>query len=61
VAVVELVCVECSGCADTEARAWQGHLVDADDDGEDEVVFYCPLCAAQEFGDYSSAGRSGTK
>jgi hypothetical protein len=46
----ELVCVECGRRADQEARGWQGHLVDLDDDGDDEVVFYCPLCATREFG-----------
>lgn len=46
----ELVCIECGRRADEEARGWQGHLVDLDDDGDDEVVFYCPLCATREFG-----------
>jgi hypothetical protein len=46
-----LVCVECRRPADAQARGWQGHLVEADDDEGDEVVFFCPLCAAREFGD----------
>jgi hypothetical protein len=24
-------------------------LADLDDDGQDEVVFYCPVCAGHEF------------
>jgi hypothetical protein len=36
--------------SDASASGWQAHLVDVDDDGEDEVVFYCPHCAAREFG-----------
>jgi hypothetical protein len=50
---VELVCVECGRrAADGDARSWQAHLVDADDDDErDEVVVFCPACAAREFGD----------
>lgn len=49
----ELVCSECGRRADTDAaRGWQGHLVEDDeDDGTEEVVFFCPLCAAREFGD----------
>ena len=48
----ELVCVECRGRADPEARGWHAHLVESDhDQDEDEVVFFCPACAAREFGD----------
>jgi len=48
----ELACSECGRRADTDARGWQGHLVEADeDDDTEEVVFFCPLCAAREFGD----------
>ena len=46
-----LACEECSAVADDAARGWEAHLVDEDDDGEDEVVFYCPVCAAREFHD----------
>jgi hypothetical protein len=45
-----LVCAECGREDDDRERAWQGHLVDLDDDGADEVVFFCPDCAAREFG-----------
>jgi hypothetical protein len=45
-----LVCVECQQRSAAGAEGWQGHLVDLDDDGEDEVVFYCASCAAREFG-----------
>jgi hypothetical protein len=48
----KLRCVECEKSSDASARGWRGSLVDVDvdDDGEDEVVFYCPRCAAREFG-----------
>ena len=48
----ELVCVECRRRADSQARGWQAHLVESDDnEDEDEVVFFCPACAAREFGE----------
>jgi predicted RNA-binding Zn-ribbon protein involved in translation (DUF1610 family) len=47
---VALVCAECGGISGPSARGWQGYLVDAEDDGGDEVVFYCPDCA-REFGE----------
>jgi hypothetical protein len=47
--VSALTCTECGRRSGGEARGWQGYLVDLDDDGEDEVVFYCPACAAREF------------
>jgi hypothetical protein len=46
----KLLCIECKERSDSSARGWRGYLVDVDDDGEDEVVFYCPRCAAREFG-----------
>lgn len=46
-----LICIECATPASASARGWQGRLVDLDDDGNDEVVFYCPACAAREFGE----------
>jgi hypothetical protein len=45
----KLVCVECGCPASGEAHGWQGHLVDLDENGEDEVAFFCPNCAAREF------------
>ena len=48
---VELVCIECGRRSGPAAVGWRGYLVDLDDDGEDEVVFYCPRCAAREFGE----------
>lgn len=45
-----LVCMECKESSDACARGWRGYLVDRDDDGQDEVVFYCPVCASREFG-----------
>ena len=50
-----LQCVECSVSAPAGARGWQGHLVDLDDDAEDEVVFYCSNCADREFSQQSDA------
>ncbi len=45
-----LVCAEC-GRGDSDRKpGWEGHLVDLDDDGEDEILFFCPDCAAREFG-----------
>ena len=35
--------------AENRADGWEAHLVDLDDDGQDEVVFYCPACAEDEF------------
>jgi hypothetical protein len=45
-----LVCCDCERRAVGTAAGWQGHLVDLDDDGRDEVAFFCPACAAREFG-----------
>jgi hypothetical protein len=45
-----LVCCDCERRAAGTAAGWQGHLVDLDDDGKDEVAFFCPACAAREFG-----------
>ena len=47
----ELVCAECGRRSDAEARGWQGYLVDADEGGGDEVLFFCPRFANREFGD----------
>jgi hypothetical protein len=46
-----LFCAECERCADSEARGWRAYLVDADDYDEDEVLLFCPVCSAREFGD----------
>jgi hypothetical protein len=45
-----LLCTECGQKSWGSERGWQGHLVDLDDDAEDEVAFFCPVCAAREFG-----------
>jgi hypothetical protein len=52
----ELTCSECACSAAGEVRGWQAHLVDLNDDGEDEVALFCPSCAAREFDGY----RRGT-
>lgn len=45
-----LVCCECERRAVGTVAGWKGHLVDLDDDGRDEVAFFCPACAVREFG-----------
>jgi hypothetical protein len=47
---VALICAECGRTEDNDARGWRGYLVDLDDDGADEVIVFCPCCAAREFG-----------
>jgi hypothetical protein len=54
-----LVCCECQQRSAGTATGWQGYLVDLDDDGQDEVVFFCPGCAAREFGNAPTAGDDG--
>jgi hypothetical protein len=49
-----LVCAECGRVEAQAERGWQGHLVDVDDDGADEVLFFCPRCAVREFGGVAS-------
>jgi hypothetical protein len=53
----ELVCEECRTHATGRASGWRGYLIDVDDDGADEVVFYCPRCAAREFGKTARESR----
>lgn len=48
--VTALICEECGRVNTDGERGWQGHLVDLDDNGEDEVVLFCPRCADLEFG-----------
>lgn len=50
--IAELVCSECARIAEEDANGWQAHLVDLDDDGEDEVACFCPNCATREFDGY---------
>jgi hypothetical protein len=45
-----VVCVECEREDGDGDRGWEGYLVDPDDDGKDEVAFFCPEFAAREFG-----------
>ena len=42
-------CQECGVEAEQDAQGWEAHLADLDDDGQDEVVLYCPVCAEYEF------------
>jgi hypothetical protein len=48
----ELICSECASFAAGQAHGWQAHLVDLDEDGEDEIAFFCPSCAACDFDGY---------
>jgi len=52
---VALSCAECGRQDDNHGRGWRGYLVDLDDDGADEVIFFCPRCVAREFGHSDSA------
>jgi len=47
--VTPLLCIECGCTAVEEARGWRAYVIDLDDDGEDEIVCYCPTCSAREF------------
>ena len=40
---------ECGQEATGRAEGWEARLVDLDDDGQDQVVFYCAVCAEREF------------
>jgi hypothetical protein len=51
-----LVCCECGRASCGATIGWEGHLVDLDDDGQDEVAFFCSACAEREFGFDSRAG-----
>jgi hypothetical protein len=44
-----VTCEECREEAEGRAVGWEAFLVDLDDDGQDEVVFHCPVCAEREF------------
>lgn len=47
--VVTLYCNEC-GCASAKgASSWRAELVDVNEDGQDEILFFCPVCALREF------------
>jgi hypothetical protein len=52
-----LICCECQQRSAATAIGWQGYVVDLDDDGQDEVVFFCPGCAAREFGNAPAPGE----
>jgi hypothetical protein len=45
-----LQCVECGRVSRENERGWRAYLGDADDGG-DEVLVFCPGCAEPEFGD----------
>ena len=50
VLVPSLVCAEC-GRSSVEAQGWKAYFADGDDlDEELALVFFCPACAAREFG-----------
>jgi hypothetical protein len=41
-----LFCDECGCDSDAEARGWEGHLAQEEDDTV-TVAFFCPRCAAE--------------
>jgi len=45
-----LVCAECGLESAGVARGWRAYLCDLDDDGQDEVLCFCPACAEREAG-----------
>jgi hypothetical protein len=47
--ISRMTCEECGQEAIGRAEGWEALLIDLDDDGQDEVVFYCPVCAEREF------------
>jgi hypothetical protein len=46
----EMRCSECGAVATDDARGWQAHIADLDDDGDDDVALFCQRCADREFG-----------
>jgi hypothetical protein len=51
------VCAECGQIADDRALGWRGVRYDLPDEDDDPLLaFYCPECAAREFGS-KAAGR----
>jgi hypothetical protein len=50
-------CTECEREPIGRAWGWLAFRGDAVDDEEPVLVFYCPTCAADEFGDYLSLPR----
>ena len=44
-----MTCEECRCEADGRAQGWEAYLVDLDDDGQNDVIFFCRICAANEF------------
>ncbi len=54
-----LRCEECGAVATDAAVGWRAYRVfDPEEDDAPEVVIYCPVCAAHEFGLGSWPGRS---
>ena len=52
-----LICRECGQWSDPESRGWRGYRTDDPEIGEPPAVaFYCPSCAASEFGPSASGG-----
>ena len=49
---VALRCAECGRHAEPDAAGWRGYRADdpRDEGAEPELVFFCPVCAAREFG-----------
>lgn len=49
-----LICVECTTQSDDTASRWRAYL-----GSDEEVVIFCPVCAAREFGNAARATGSG--
>jgi hypothetical protein len=50
VIITGMRCQECEVQPAGIAKGWVALLIDLDDDSQDEVVFYCPVCSEREFG-----------
>jgi hypothetical protein len=49
-------CVECGAESDGLASGWRAYLAEDldEDEGEEDVVLYCPECARREFGAFDA-------
>ena len=51
-------CVECESASSLSWRGWQAHRVDNPLSGEPPALaFFCPACAAREFGSRAQGRR----
>jgi len=47
-------CIECGRIGEGRAPGWRGFRADEDEGSPAELVFYCPTCAAHEFGPFAA-------